>query len=180
MRSAAEVLVSAEFADQKTLLPELNRLIQALTALQTESWDAMNKPKASRRPELGKDYMDNTAALLETLDRVSTQLAAAVNHNDPVIDQLLMIKQTAWLFRNTAGEASVLVSNGLSSGHLTPETRLAYIKFVGGIEAAWKALETVATGTQLPSSLVAAMTEAKAAGICGSRLLAWCVSPLMT
>jgi methyl-accepting chemotaxis protein len=163
MRSAAEVLVSAEFADQKTLLPELNRLIQALTALQTESWDAMNKPKASRRPELGKDYMDNTAALLETLDRVSTRLAAAVNHNDPVIDQLLMIKQTAWLFRNTAGEASVLVSNGLSSGHLTPETRLAYIKFVGGIEAAWNALETVATGTQLPSSLVAAMTEAKAA-----------------
>jgi methyl-accepting chemotaxis protein len=163
MRSAAEVLVSAEFADQKTLLPELNRLIQALTALQTESRDAMNKPKASRRPELGKEYMDNTAALLETLDRVSTRLAAAVNHNDPVIDQLLMIKQTAWLFRNTAGEASVLVSNGLSSGHLTPETRLAYIKFVGGIEAAWNALETVATGTQLPSSLVAAMTEAKAA-----------------
>ena len=163
LRSAAEVLVSAEFADQNTLLPELNRLMQALTALQTETWDAMNKPKASRRPALGKEYMDNTAALLEILEKISARLTAAVNHSDPVIDQLLMIKQTAWLFRNTAGEASVLVSNGLASGHLTPETRLAYIKFVGGIEAAWNALETVATGTQLPSSLVTAMAEAKTA-----------------
>ena len=73
----------------------------------------MSKPKASRRPALGKEYTENTAALLETLDKVSTRIAAAVNHNDPVIDQLLMIKQLAWLMRNTAGEASLLISNGL-------------------------------------------------------------------
>jgi methyl-accepting chemotaxis protein len=163
MQSAAGVLATAEFTDQKTLVPELNRLIQGLTALQTESWDAINKPKASRRPGIAKDYMENTQALLDTLDKISIELAAAVNHNDPVIDQLLMIKQTAWLFRNTAGEASVLVSNGLATGHVTPEILQNYTKFIGGIDAAWNALQTVSAGADLPSSLTAAMAESKTA-----------------
>jgi hypothetical protein len=98
-----------DFSDRATLLPELKRLIDAFVVLETESWNALNKPKASRRPELGKEFMDNTAALVETLDKLSTKVAAAVNHDDPVIDQMLMIKQLAWLMRNTAGEASLLI-----------------------------------------------------------------------
>ena len=45
--------------------------------------------------------------------RLSASLAAAVNHQDATIDQLLAIKQSAWLLRNTGGEASLLISNGL-------------------------------------------------------------------
>jgi HAMP domain-containing protein len=163
MRSAAEVLGSVEFADQATLGPELNRLIQSMTALEAESWDAMHKPKASRRPALGKEFLEVTAALLETMDKVSTRLAASVNHNDPVIDQLLMIKQLAWLMRNTAGEASLLISNGLAAGHAAPEVRQNYTKLVGGIEAAWNALQIVTAGGGLPPNLIEAMAEAKTA-----------------
>jgi methyl-accepting chemotaxis protein len=163
MRSAAEVLGSVEFADQATLLPELNRLIRSMTALEAESWDAMHKPKASRRPALGKEFLEVTAALLETMDKVSTRLAASVNHSDPVIDQLLMIKQLAWLMRNTAGEASLLISNGLAAGHAAPEVRQAYTKLVGGIETAWNALKIEAATSELPPNLVEAMAEAKPA-----------------
>jgi methyl-accepting chemotaxis protein len=163
MRGAADLIASVEFADQKTLHPALAQLIEKLTAQQAESWDAMSKPKASRRPTLAKDYMDTTEALLKTLDKISTQLAAAVNHNDAVIDQLLSVKQAAWLLRNTAGEASLLVSNGLSAGRATPEMQLAYTRLVGGTDVAWNALELAASGMQLPASLVTAMAEAKAA-----------------
>ncbi len=163
MRSAAEALASVEFSEQNTLLPELNRLIQAFTALEAESWDAMRKPKASRRPALAKEYAENTEAMLATLDKVSTRIAAAVNHNDPVIDQLLMIKQLAWLMRNTAGEASLLISNGLSSGRVAPDLRQTYTKFVGSIETAWAALQTVAAGSGLPPGLAEAMAGAKTA-----------------
>ena len=163
MRSAAEALASIEFPDRNTLLPEFNRLVQRFTALEAESWDAMNKPKASRRPTLAKEYMDNTAALLETLDKVSVQIAAAVNHSDPVIDQLLMIKQLAWLMRNTAGEASLLISNGLSLGRVAPDLRQIYTKYVGGIETAWAALQTAASGNGLPPGLGEAMAGAKIA-----------------
>src|ERR1700722_10439483 len=163
MRAAAAVLDSVEFADQATLVPELNRLIQAMTALEAESWDAMHKPKASRRAALGKEYAETTAALLDTMDKVSVRLAAAVNHNDAVIDQLLMIKQVAWLLRNTAGETSLMISTGLGSGHVAPDARQTYTKYIGRIEAAWSALETVAAGTQLPPRFVEAMSEAKTA-----------------
>ena len=99
-----------------------------MTSLQKEFWEAMGKPKASRRPTLAKEYMDTASAMLETLDKLSGTLAAAVNHQDATIDQLLAIKQIAWLLRNTAGEKwdSLIVSVGLSSGKVAPgiEARL--------------------------------------------------------
>src|SRR5437899_9421804 len=117
----------------------------------------MGQPKASRRPALSKEYMETTSALLETLDRLSGTLAADVNHQDAMIDQLLAIKQIAWLLRNTAGEASLLVSNGIAAGKASPETKLAYTKYVGGIEAVWNALQLTASGMQLPPALASAM-----------------------
>jgi methyl-accepting chemotaxis protein len=76
---------------------------------------------------------------------------------------LLAIKQIAWLLRNTAGEASLLVSTGLAAGKVTPETRQAYTKLLGGIDIAWNALELTTGGMQLPPTLAAAMTAAKTA-----------------
>jgi methyl-accepting chemotaxis protein len=163
MRAAAAVLDAVEFADQKTLVPELTRLIQTMTALEAESWDAMHKPKASRRPTIAKEYAEVTGSLLETMDKISVRLAAAVNHSDAVTDQLLMIKQVAWLLRNAAGETSLMISTGLGAGHVAPDAHQTYTKYVGRIEAAWNALETVAAGTQLPPRFVEAMAEAKTA-----------------
>jgi len=163
MANALALLPSIEFAQQQTLVPELDRLFKTLTAQQKEFWDEMSKPKASRRLALAKEYMETTAGLLETLDKLSAMLAAAVNHQDPVIDQLLAIKQIAWLLRNTAGEASLLVSTGINAGQLAPETHLKYVKLVGGTEAVWNALELTASGMQLPTALAAAMAATKTA-----------------
>jgi methyl-accepting chemotaxis protein len=163
MRNALALLPSIEFAQQQTLIPELDRLFKTLTAQQKEFWDEMSKPKASRRPALPKEYMETTAALLGTLDKLSAMLAAAVNHQDPVIDQLLAIKQIAWLLRNTAGEASLLVSNAITAGQVLPETHLKYVKLVGGTEIAWNALELTASGMQLPPALSAVMAATKTA-----------------
>jgi len=164
MRAAASALAGFQFPDHETLLPELNRLIQNFAALDAESWDALNKPKPERRPALGKEFMDNTAALLATLDKVSNRIAAAVNHDDPVIDEMLTIKQLAWLMRNTAGEASLLISNGLTFGNVSPDLRQNYMRLAGGIETAWAAVQTLAGGsTTLPPELTAAMAEAQKA-----------------
>ena len=157
------LLGSIEFAQQKTLVPELDRLFKTITSLQKEFWDAMRQPKASRRPALAKEYMDTTNGLLETLDKLSGALAADVNHQDAVIDQLLAIKQIAWLLRNTAGEASLIVSMGLAAGRVAPEAKSNYTKFVGGTDAAWKALELIASGMQLPPAIANAIATTKTA-----------------
>jgi hypothetical protein len=107
--------------------------------------------------------MAATNTMLETLEKLSGTLAAAVNHQDATIDQLLAIKQISWLLRNTAGEASLIVSTGLSAGKVSPETQLAYTKYTGGIDAAWSALQVTASGMQLPPAISSAIAANKTA-----------------
>jgi methyl-accepting chemotaxis protein len=163
MQATAERLPAIQFGDKETLIPVLSRLMQTLTALHAESWEAMSQPKASRRPALVQEYMGTSGALLQTLDSISVRLAAAVNHYDPMIDQLLAIKQAAWLLRSTSGEASLLLASGLTVGHMTPEARLNYARFVGGIETAWTGLEQLVAAGSAPKSLIDAMAMAKTA-----------------
>jgi methyl-accepting chemotaxis protein len=163
MASALELLPTAQFAQQSTLVPEFDRLFKLLTAEQKEFWDEVAKPKASRRADLSKEYMTTTQGLLTTLDKISGALAGSVNHQDAMIDQLLAIKQIAWLLRNTAGEASLIISKGLASGHISPEVRGNYVKLLGGTDIAWNALELTAGEMQLPPALSAAMTATKTA-----------------
>jgi len=163
MSNALGLLGGIEFAQQQTLVPEFDRLFKLQTALQKEFWEAMAKPKAQRRPALAKEYMDTTNAVLDTLEKLSATLAAAVNHQDATIDQLLAVKQIGWLLRNTAGEASLIVSTGLNAGKVSPEARLNYTKFTGGTEAAWSALELAASGMQLPPAISSAMAATKTA-----------------
>jgi methyl-accepting chemotaxis protein len=163
MNNALGLLGSIEFTQRATLVPEFDRLLKTMTALQKEFWEAMGKPKAERRPTLAKEYMDTVSAMLATLDKLSGTLAAAVNHQDATIDQLLSIKQIAWLLRNTGGEASLIVSNALGTGKASPEARVALTKFNGGADAAWSALELAASGMQLPPAISSAMAATKTA-----------------
>ncbi|MBI3512476.1 MAG: methyl-accepting chemotaxis protein, partial [Proteobacteria bacterium] len=161
MRAAAELAETIEFADKRALVPELQRATQMLAALQSESTDAFAKPKAARRETLGADYMAVTKTLLEVLDKLSARLFAAIKHNDPFIDQMLEMKQLAWMVRNSGGDASLLVSIGLTAGKLEPTARIDHARHVGGSEIAWAALEDMAFGTELPARLVQAVATAK-------------------
>jgi methyl-accepting chemotaxis protein len=163
MANALQLLPSTQFAGQQTLVPEFDRLFKLLTAEQQEFWNEVAKPKAQRRAALPQEYQETTQGLLDTLDKMSGALAGAVNHQDATIDQLLAIKQIAWLLRNTAGEASLIISKGLAAGKITPEIHTNYIKFLGGTDIAWNALELTAAGMQLPPALSAALTANKTA-----------------
>ena len=123
MARALELLPSMDFPQSGTLVPELARLFKLLTEEQKQFWEDVAKPKDQRRAGLTKEYMETTQGLLDVLDKLSSMLAATVNHQDAAIDQLLSIKQNAWLLRNTAGEASLIVSTGLAAGKITPEGR---------------------------------------------------------
>jgi methyl-accepting chemotaxis protein len=163
MANGLALLIPMQFPQHDTLVPEFDRAFKTITALQKEFWEAMGQPKASRRPALNKEYVDITNVLLERLEKLSGVLAADVNHQDATIDQLLQIKQTAWLLRNTAGEASLIISTGLAAGKVTPEARQNYLKFLGGTDAAWNALQLSISGMQLPPALSAAMAANKTA-----------------
>ncbi|GLH78399.1 methyl-accepting chemotaxis protein [Bradyrhizobium sp. SSBR45G] len=158
---AAQLLPQMDFPQSATLVPQLDRLIKTLFAEQAEYATEIAKPKAARRLALAKEYGETVGTLLDALDKTSDLLAGSVNHEDATVDQLLLIKQNAWLMRNTAGEASLLVGNALTAGQINPANQAAYTRLVGGVEAAWKSLQLATSGMQLPASISTAMTAAQ-------------------
>src|SRR5258708_9288471 len=69
----------------------------------------------------------------------------------------------AWWVGIGAGEESLLVSQSITAGQLSPEAHLKYLKFVGGIDIAWNALQLTASGMALPPALAAAIEANKTA-----------------
>ena len=76
---------------------------------------------------------------------------------------MLAIKQIAWLLRNTAGEASLIVSNGLGAGKVSPETRLAYTKYRRRHRDRLERAGADRAGMQLPPAISSAMAATKTA-----------------
>jgi methyl-accepting chemotaxis protein len=150
---AAELLPAIDFPQSQTLVPELNRINKQLTAGQAEFWVELAKPKASRRLALATEYGEAATAALATAEKLSIALSSSINHQDATIDQLFAIKQMAWLLRNAAGDASATVGAALTTGQISPEKQQAYTKFMGGADAAWKALQLAISGMELPSAM---------------------------
>ena len=156
-------LSQLETPQQQLPLPEFEHQLKALSNLQKEFWETIHKPKAVRRQALGKDYLEASIALVDTLENLSTTLAASINRQDSLIDQLLAIKQTSWLLRNTAGEASLIVSNSLGTGKIDEDTRTRYTRLLGGIDIAWTTLASTVATVQLPATLSNAIAANKTA-----------------
>ena len=161
LQATLAVVESIDFADHARLVPELQQEAQKFGSLQAETWAAMAKPKAERREGLTKEFNDTAFALLATLDALSGKLFAAIEHDDPYIDQLMELKQLAWAVRDSAGNASLAVSNALGANKLSPEDYHRYAGHVGGSEVAWASVEALAAGTELPKQLTDAMANAK-------------------
>ena len=67
-----------------------------------------------------------TNALMELLDKLSSQLTRSVKLEDSFIDQLMNLKQLAWMARNAGGDASVVISNALGGIPIPPDAMLKY------------------------------------------------------
>src|SRR5258708_1656154 len=160
LRATVERIAQIDFPDQKSVHADLQRMLTTITALQTESWDAIAKPKSARRETLGKDYATEASHLIDSLDRLGQRLFASIKHSDPAIDELLQVKEVAWAVRNTAGEASVMISTGLGAGHVAPDARQVYAENNAGARATWGVLQNMAAATVLPARVTEAIATA--------------------
>src|SRR5579864_9168884 len=159
LKVTIDLLAGLDFAGQKTFLDSLQRQTATLSTLQNESTTAFDKPKAARREDLAKEYVAICSDVIDTLDRLGDELSAAVKMEDPFVDEMMTLKQLGWIARASAGDTSVVLSNGLAYGQVAPDASDAYMRSLGQATAAWTALEGVGYGTALPANVVAA--EAK-------------------
>jgi methyl-accepting chemotaxis protein len=144
-------------------VPALEQALKKQAALHQETAAAFNQPKASRRPGLVQDTADAANVLMGLIDRLSAQLATMVKLDDPFVGQLLEIKQQAWVTRNTAGDANLLLLNGVSGAPMAPDAFAKYSSNLIKAETAWATLEGSAVGLPLSSALSEAIQKAKGA-----------------
>jgi methyl-accepting chemotaxis protein len=161
LKPALAKLEQLDFQDKQTVLPGIVEAVKKLIALHEESAVAVTQPKAQRRAGLAQDFVKETSGLIESLDKLSSSLTRDVKLQDAFVDQLLALKQLAWIARNTAGDAQVLVSNAVAAQKLPPESLARYHASMAKTEVMWSSLEDLSSGLGLPAKFSETLQRAK-------------------
>ena len=161
LKSAVVALAKADFPDKQSALTSLSQAVSKLEALHQQTAAALAAPKSARPPGLAKEYFTVTTSLMDLLDNISAQLNRSVKLEDSYIDQLMELKQLAWIARNGGGDASVVISNTLGGLPLPPDALTKYMMNVSTVDTAWAALEDLASGLPVPERFTKAVAEAK-------------------
>jgi methyl-accepting chemotaxis protein len=162
LRKTIALLGSIDFPGRDQARADLQRSFDTLAALQHDFWEGVTRPRADRRPGLGDLYATEGLALQKTLEGIAARLAGEVKTEDGFIGQLMEVKQLAWMARNVSGEASLLISQGLATGHLPADARQKYDALVGGTQTIWAAIEDTLLGLDLPPGFTDQVAAAKA------------------
>ena len=140
-------------------VPALEQALMRQVALHRETAAAFGQPKAARKPGLVQETLDSANALMGLIDKLSMELAVIVKLDDSFVSQLLEIKQQAWVTRNTAGDANLILLNGVGGMPIAPDATVKYNGNVIRAEAAWATLEGIAAGLPLSPALNEAMKK---------------------
>jgi len=162
LKSTIETLASADFGQKQSFLDSLRQLQSKLGPLQAESAADFDKPKAARRESLPKDYVATETQLIDTLDKLGNELAAAVKLKDPFVDEMMTVKQLGWMARFAAGDASVTMSNSIIAGQLIPNGETTFMRATSQVDTAWAAIQAITYGTPVPEKYKAAVAKAQA------------------
>jgi methyl-accepting chemotaxis protein len=161
LRSALIALESVDLPDRAAVVADFAQRVNKLAALHDESAAAFLRPKTERRPGLAPEIFAEITTFIDKLDQLSSRLTRSVKLEDAFIDQVMELKQLAWVARNTGGDASVLVTIGVGGQKLPADAMLQYTGYGNKLDAAWAILEDVAAGQPLPSRLTDAIAKAK-------------------
>ena len=161
LKSALATLETLDFPDRQAALSELAQAINKLGALHIETMAALVQPKAARPASLAQQYVDHVNVIFEVLDRLSSGLTRRMKLEDALVDQLMEIKQLAWLTRNSGGDAILVVSNALNGQPLPSDALATYSSSEGRVLANWATLQDLAAGLPLPARFAEAIDRVK-------------------
>ncbi|HMJ44874.1 MAG TPA: methyl-accepting chemotaxis protein [Pseudolabrys sp.] len=167
LKSGLAVIEATDFPGRSEAVIKLSQAISKLTALHQETAAAFAQPKAARRSALTQEFIQAVADLTDLLDKTSSQMVRSVVLADSYVDQLLELKQLAWMARNAGGDASVIVSNTLGGMPLPADALLKYTANIAKLEVTWAALEDLASRLPLPASFATAIDKVKQSVISG-------------
>jgi methyl-accepting chemotaxis protein len=141
---------------------KLKRAWDAFVAMRAKTDPMVKVPLSQRPPGMGKIWFDSNIALINELEKISAALSGRIRMADPVIAELIGIKEAAWLVRAAGGSERTHVQRMVVSKTLPADARLAMTGLRGQADAAWKTVAGLAARPGLAPSVVAAVEKARA------------------
>ncbi|HWK97101.1 MAG TPA: methyl-accepting chemotaxis protein [Pseudolabrys sp.] len=161
LSSALAVLHAHDLGQKETGVPELERAVQKQAALHKETEAAIALPKASRKAGLDQEIFNSSNELIAAVEKVSAGLVDLVKLDNSYVGHLMQIKQLAWAARNSAGNANLILYNGLLGLKMAPDALTKYSGHLLETNAQWAAIQDMATGLPLSARFNQAMDTAQ-------------------
>ena len=143
MKSLAEtiaVLKSFDFQDSQSKIAAFESLSQQITQMQPQTVAAIALPLSERPTDLQPAYFKVTSDLLDRLVDLSANFSRLIKLQDPLVDQLFDIYDSAWAARIAAGEASLLVSNNIPKGTAPADALAKQVARIAEADTHWASL----------------------------------------
>ena len=123
---------------------------------------ALLLPKSNRPPTVGGLLLAAGAKLVDSIDALSERQSAEINLADPLIAEMMKIKQIAWVVRDAAGIDRLIVGSLIVGGEgITPAQQLQFAALAGRMDAGWQLILEDALWLDLPQPLKDSIAKAQ-------------------
>ncbi|MEK9971259.1 MAG: HAMP domain-containing protein, partial [Ferrovibrio sp.] len=145
------------------VLAKLKSAHDAVEAMRPKAMAMIGQPKAQRDAQAMQEWPRVTQAYLNAVSEASDFLEASLQLVDPVVDQLLSVKQNAWTMRNYAGSMVLRILTTMSAGQTwgVPES-MAHAEDTGRATTAWDIITAIAARNDTPAAVRDVVSTARA------------------
>ncbi|MDC7988179.1 hypothetical protein PQJ75_30995, partial [Rhodoplanes sp. TEM] len=163
LQASLKALPGIDFPGRAERVATLAQLLQTQMRLDGEIAANLAKPKPQRRAGLAREAEANMTGLLDVINAINPAIAKVVMNNEAFVDQMMQLKDAAWLVRDNGGAASATVASALAFKQRVPEGTVQTLwNQIGRLDAGWQIIESARSGLAPASPLHAAMDKAKA------------------
>jgi methyl-accepting chemotaxis protein len=161
-RAAVERLAGTAEPGLVAPLARLTAAHETLAVDRTKADAAIHQPKPSRDPSVAQNYGKSALAYLDSLLALIGQLEASTKLVDPMVDQLLLIKQSAWAARNFGGLVALRLEGAVAAGQpWSPADIVEVAENRGRAALAWDQVVDAAARSDAPAAVTEAVARSK-------------------
>jgi signal transduction histidine kinase len=124
--------------------------------------DAMRLAKSERPPTMGGLWVAGGGKLVDSIDTFSERLSGEINQADPLITEMMKLKQIAWVVRDAAGLDRLMVGALIANGAgISPAQQQQFATLGGRMDAGWQVISEDARWLDLPQPLKDSIAKAQ-------------------
>jgi methyl-accepting chemotaxis protein len=139
----------------------LSEGLAKLDELRKEVDGALRAGADGRRPELADEWQAASTTMVKQYEAISKELGDSIRLTDPVIAELIAVKDAAYLTRDAVGLEGTLIQSMVGAGTVSPENRSKGDKLRGQADSGWKQVASLMSRPGMWPDLVAAFDVAK-------------------